>query len=685
MSTGREPGMSGAPVTPPHAAPPELVRRPRVALLVGHAPARPVASDPAAAAPPPHLERLAGSLAAALPAGWRTMVAVHGARPTLAEALREIEAAGVEDLVVLPLAPCFSQVVTGEMGRHLYRLLGEGTRASINLAFRGSWYDDVGYVSAQAAAIAECAAGHHLTPANCRLLLVAAALDHTNSADGDPYRRQVERSAQLVAERLGWPASRVSLAFQDDPTSGSDDVTRDRLRFTEQHGGSAVLLCPLPSPSFQDSRLERTDDDAVACASAPVYQCPPLASQQRFVAVLRDIVVRGVRPVLSCRPAPEPPASGAAGPEEGDPAALIMVGAAVAADALAGTAQGLRCSAPEMLRRVRKTRPELRACLERFRDEPGLAEAVVWDTCQRVECYGWLADPDDAAGRERIVALFGRRLFGDSSEALAVNVLAGLDAWRHLMRTACGLGSRVPGDTDALQQLQTARHIAEAAGAAGSRAAALVAEASRLAERVRVETAWGAFSGGYCEAALRCIPALRPPRAERGRHLVIGGSTTSRSILAALRRQFAVPESQLTLAYRDHHGQMKLLRNALGHGRRLRVHSYTEQGVLRAVAEADFVYLGIDQADPVLEASRLGGLRDLAARPLTIVDFNTFGSLGGAGVPEGVTVWSARELDEAVGARAAIVRRREEFGRAVAEAEECIDRHAPSSLVSGRC
>jgi hypothetical protein len=145
-----------------------------------------------------------------------------------------------------------------------------------------------------------------------------------------------------------------------------------------------------------------------------------------------------------------------------------------------------------------------------------------------------------------------------------------------------------------------------------------------------------------------------------------------------------VPPHQLTLVYREHHGQMKLLRTALGQGRRLRVHAYTELRVVRAIAEADVVYLGIDQAEPVLDPSGLGDLRDLAARPLTIVDFNSFGSLRGDVVPPGVAVWNAQQLDEAVAAGAAALRRRDEYRGAVAEAEAYIERAAPgAALVAG--
>ncbi len=159
------------------------------------------------------------------------------------------------------------------------------------------------------------------------------------------------------------------------------------------------------------------------------------------------------------------------------------------------------------------------------------------------------------------------------------------------------------------------------------------------------------------------------------RHVTIGGSTTSRSVLEALRSDHDVPTAQLTAVYRDHHGQMKQLRAALGGGRRLRVHSYADERVLRAVADADVAVFGIDQADPVMDGASLAGLRDFRKRPLTVVDFNTYGSVESSATPAGVRIWSAAEIDDAVAAHAAITTTRAGFAVALGEAEAWIARH----------
>ncbi|UCD24935.1 MAG: hypothetical protein JSW51_03165, partial [Gemmatimonadota bacterium] len=334
-------------------------------------------------------------------------------------------------------------------------------------------------------------------------------------------------------------------------------------------------------------------------------------------------------------------------------------------------------SDPDVFGAVKKSRKGLFEFLDWVKQQTPTEEAFVWDTCQRIEFYGWLKNPDDVAGREWTISQIRHRLFGTEPEGLEVNTLFAAEAWHHLMRTAVGLNSALPGDTDVSAQLQTACRIAERTATAGPRANGLVEEAVEMAQRVRAETTWGRFSTGYCFAALSRLHEVGAARFDNSCHVVIGGSTTSRSVVATLSDHFQVPHRQMTLVYRCNHGQMKLLRNAIGNGKRLRVNSYAERGVVKAIADADFVFFGIDHPEPVLDASELKGLRDYSERPLQIVDFNSFGSLSNLDPIEGLSIWSAADLDRAVAAHAEIMQARDSFLRAVGEVEDWIERHIP--------
>jgi glutamyl-tRNA reductase len=205
----------------------------------------------------------------------------------------------------------------------------------------------------------------------------------------------------------------------------------------------------------------------------------------------------------------------------------------------------------------------------------------------------------------------------------------------------------------------------------------LVDSAVALAQEVRQTTTWRRFSRGFCSAALSRVHDLVGADVERCRFVIIGGSATSRSVLATLSERFEVPQSQMTLVYRDHHGQMKLLRSAIGHGRRLRVHSYSEPTVIQAIADADFVFFGIDHAEPTLYAEMLEGQRDFSKRPLVVIDFNDSGSVSELDTIKGITVWSADDLERAVGSYADAMCADDEFSKAQETAEVLIEARLP--------
>jgi glutamyl-tRNA reductase len=357
---------------------------------------------------------------------------------------------------------------------------------------------------------------------------------------------------------------------------------------------------------------------------------------------------------------------------------LMMVGASRANSLRSGRGPVVRYSDAHAFAHVRRSRKELRAFLDWIRTHTPFAEAFVWTTCQRIELYGWLPAALSGADRGRVLHEARRSLFETEPEGLAINVLSGPEAWHHLLRTACGLNSELPGDRDVVDQLQTTCRIAQCAGTVGPRTTSLVNRAVALAAAACGQTRWGDFSSGYCAAALSRICEVDAIHPETLHHVVIGGSTTSRSLLAALAERHGVPQQHLTLVYRDHHGQLKQLRSAVGSGKRLRVHSYSEESVLRAIADADLVFFGIDQPEPVLDAADFTEIRDLRARPLTLVDFNSFGSIASPERLRGVTVWSAKALDEAVAAHTAVTITRAGFAQAVDEAEEWIARQLPS-------
>ena len=246
---------------------------------------------------------------------------------------------------------------------------------------------------------------------------------------------------------------------------------------------------------------------------------------------------------------------------------------------------------------------------------------------------------------------------------------------------AVGLNSGLPGERDVLEQLRASHRLASQAGTAGPFANGLIEDVLGLERRLRESTKWGEYHPEYAYAAMSRLISDLPFDLRDSRILVIGGSTTSASVLRTLTDRFQVPSRQLTLVYRGHKkgGQIKILRRAIGHGQRIRVQTYRDAAVERAISEADVVVFGLDQDTPILDAQRVAERGADHDRPLTIFDFNVFGSTEGLESLRNVNLFDAARLEREAAAYADELCRAPGFNEAVEQAEAWIVEHALSS------
>jgi glutamyl-tRNA reductase len=118
----------------------------------------------------------------------------------------------------------------------------------------------------------------------------------------------------------------------------------------------------------------------------------------------------------------------------------------------------------------------------------GLARAVVFSTCERVEVLAAHGDP--AAAAEILVRLMARWASVDSFEVREQSYRHyGVEALRHLFAMVCSLDSRVIGEPQLLGQVKACHGIASAIGMTGPEIEAPLQAAYAVAKRVRSETA----------------------------------------------------------------------------------------------------------------------------------------------------------------------------------------------------
>lgn len=139
--------------------------------------------------------------------------------------------------------------------------------------------------------------------------------------------------------------------------------------------------------------------------------------------------------------------------------------------------------------------------LKQVTDLPGVQEAVLLSTCNRVELVACCSpDPGAAEGVARTLAAAGG-VEGEAAERL-VFTLRGRDAVRHVFRVASSLDSMIVGEPQILGQLKTQFENAAALDAAGPVLFRVFHKSFSVAKRVRTETGVAARSVSVAATAV---------------------------------------------------------------------------------------------------------------------------------------------------------------------------------------
>ncbi len=139
----------------------------------------------------------------------RVALGMRYGTPSIADALTELRAAGVQRLLVLPLYPQYSAATTASTFDAIAAEL-QTWRWLPELRFITQYHDHPAYLDALAASLSAARAEQ---PGE-RLLFSFHGLPKRNLLAGDPYYCQCHKTARLVAERLGLAPEQWAVAFQ---------------------------------------------------------------------------------------------------------------------------------------------------------------------------------------------------------------------------------------------------------------------------------------------------------------------------------------------------------------------------------------------------------------------------------------------------------------------------------------
>ena len=342
---------------------------------------------------------------------------------------------------------------------------------------------------------------------------------------------------------------------------------------------------------------------------------------------------------------------------------LQMVGVCLENAVGSGLGPRLKYADDEDLKGVKISHSEVRTALQSLMDLRGVRETFIWNTCNRFEVYFFHTGNRD----ELIADVLGNFFSSLADRPEKVNRLSDDDAIHHLIRTAVGFNSGLPGEKDVAMQLHSAVRHSEVVGSAGPLTQALTERVFDCAREIREETVWKKFSPSYCDAALE--EALRdacPGDVHSENVAVIGSSNTSRSCIEILRTRFGISEENVTVYHRCHHkdGQMKAMKRASRGSLRVRVSDYDDDSVHQGIADSRLVIIGIDRNHPVISGEKLKPLLK-GQEEVILIDFNTFGSCEGLEDLEGIQVIEAKKIEENVREYAARMARNSEFQAAL--------------------
>jgi protoporphyrin/coproporphyrin ferrochelatase len=221
-------------------------------------------------------------------------VGMRNWKPFIADAVERVRADGIERLVALCLAPQNSRTSVG-----LYRTALEAARAKaapkLEVEFIESWHDQAGLIAAFGEKVAArravvLAEAEGVVP----VVFTAHSVPERTIADGDPYQRQVQETAALVATSVGLEAYRIAFQSQgqtSEPWIGP--TVESEIDDLAGAGIHHVLLAPI---GFVADHVEILYDIDVAFRrygegkGVKVYRSESLNESPLFIRALADLV-----------------------------------------------------------------------------------------------------------------------------------------------------------------------------------------------------------------------------------------------------------------------------------------------------------------------------------------------------------------------------------------------------------
>jgi ferrochelatase len=215
-------------------------------------------------------------------------------KPFIPEAVRRLADDGVKRMVAVCLAPQNSRTSIGLYRKYLMEAAAQ-VGPGLEVDFVESYHDHPGLIEAfgeRAAAALLAAKSEAGGPVP--VIFTAHSVPERTIADGDPYERQVQEAAALVARAAGLTEYRV--AFQSQGMTAEKWIgptVESQIEELAQAGGKNVLLIPVGFVSDHVEILYDIDilfHDYGKARGVAVRRSESLNASPKFAAALANLV-----------------------------------------------------------------------------------------------------------------------------------------------------------------------------------------------------------------------------------------------------------------------------------------------------------------------------------------------------------------------------------------------------------
>ncbi|MCX7738443.1 MAG: ferrochelatase [Hydrogenothermaceae bacterium] len=254
----------------------------------------------------------AQALQDALGDNYKVVVAMRYWHPFTEEALEELFKERVSKIILIPLYPQYSKTTTGssfnEFDRKIRRYIKSG-RFTVPSTLNGQkkpyyyssnipikkvncYFDNPDYIDGMVSQIKECVPNYQ----EYFFLFSAHSLPEKIILNGDPYKRQTEKTVDLIMKNFSGVKYALSYQSKVGPVKWLQPFTEETIRELASNGIKKLAVIPVSFVSEHSETLYELDYQygnlAKELGIENYIRVPTLQTYPGFIRTLRNLIVR---------------------------------------------------------------------------------------------------------------------------------------------------------------------------------------------------------------------------------------------------------------------------------------------------------------------------------------------------------------------------------------------------------